>query len=121
MEGQVPDRGETGTARQNEGKAGPLAPHAVTSGPTPPAYIEITPVDPAHADAAWRLNRYFDELDRRFKAGFDHSLGAGEGGNAYTSPNGMFVLARTLEGPVACGGVPFVATHFAEIKRIWVS
>jgi len=33
----------------------------------------------------------------------------------------MFVLARTLEGPVACGGVPFVAPDFAEIKRIWVS
>ncbi len=33
----------------------------------------------------------------------------------------MFVLARTLEGPVACGGVTFAAPDFAEIKWMWVS
>jgi len=93
----------------------------VTPGPTPPVHIEISPVDPAHADAAWCLDRYFDELDRRFVGGFDRSLGAGEGGNAYVPPYGVFVLACTLDRPVGCGGVTFVAGDFAEIKRMWVS
>lgn len=93
----------------------------MTSEPAHTEQIEITPVDPAHADAAWCLDRYFNELDLRFAAGFDRTLGAGEGGSAYTPPNGVFVLARSNDGPVGCGGVTFAAGDFAEIKRMWVS
>ena len=93
----------------------------MTSGSPNAELIEITPVDPTHADAAWCLDRYFDELDRRFEAGFDRTLGAVEGGSAYVPPYGVFVLACTPDRPVGCSGVTFVVGDFAEIKRMWVS
>lgn len=90
------------------------------SGSDSPITIDIAPADPGHPDCAWCLDRYFDELDRRFDGGFDRAHGAGEGGAAYTPPNGIFALARGPDGPVGCGGVTFAAGGFAEIKRMWV-
>jgi DNA-binding MarR family transcriptional regulator/predicted GNAT family acetyltransferase len=82
------------------------------------ATVHLEAVDPTDPDARTAVDRYFEELDRRFENGFDP--GAGDDPGLYRPPHGTFVVARSDGDPVACGGVMPLAEGVAEIKRMWV-
>jgi len=85
------------------------------------AGLRIERVDPAGADARWCVARYFEELDRRFEAGFDpgRSLPADDADLA--PPEGAFLVA-IIDGEVVAGGaVKRIARDMGSIKRMWVS
>lgn len=80
------------------------------------AFEVVDPRSPA-ADAA--LRAYFAELDARFPGGFRPG-DAGEAA-AYTQPRGVFLLARSDDETIACGGWTRLDATTAEIKRMWVA
>jgi DNA-binding MarR family transcriptional regulator/GNAT superfamily N-acetyltransferase len=82
------------------------------------ATVQLEQVDPTDPDARTAVQRYFDELDRRFTTGFD--AGAGDDPALYRSPHGTFVVARSDGDPVACGAAQPLDDRTAEIKRMWV-
>lgn len=84
--------------------------------------LSIAPEPPDSQLAATLVGRYFDELAARFARGaaeFDPALitvSAAE----FTPPHGVFLVARSQERPVGCGGVHALDADTAEIKRMWV-
>ena len=82
------------------------------------ATVQLEQVDPTDPDARTAVQRYFDELDRRFETGFDP--GPGDDPDLYRPPRGTFVVARSDGDPVACGAVQPLDPRTAEIKRMWV-
>ncbi|SFI65821.1 bifunctional helix-turn-helix transcriptional regulator/GNAT family N-acetyltransferase [Albimonas pacifica] len=82
--------------------------------------IEIARVDPASDPARDCLERYYDELARRFPKGFEVSLSRDPQAAEMRPPRGAFLLA-TLDGlPLACAGLKG-GEAFAEVKRVWVA
>ncbi|MFI5611518.1 GNAT family N-acetyltransferase [Amycolatopsis sp. NPDC051903] len=82
--------------------------------------IEIT--DPRTSDARYCLRSYFEELGRRFDAGFDPSQSISAGDDEMTLPSGLLLVATLQGSPVGCGALKLHAdTGIAEIKRMWVS
>ena len=81
--------------------------------------IEIEPS--GSEDALWCLDRYYDELDRRFENGFDQRLGNASTSEDFAPPHGQFVIAREGEAPVGCGALKSLGDGIGEIKRVWVS
>ncbi|MET0325228.1 MAG: MarR family winged helix-turn-helix transcriptional regulator [Ilumatobacteraceae bacterium] len=90
------------------------------------ATVDIAVVDPASAAARTARARYFGELDARFPAGFDAAAGGGgdsdaDGdGAAMRAPSGAFVLVRSGQDTVGCGGVQRIDDATGEIKRMWI-
>ena len=85
------------------------------------ATVEAEVVDPASPPATTALQRYFDELDNRFRAGFDPVAGGGgEDLAALRRPNGTFIVVRSDDQIAACGGVQRIDARTGEIKRMWV-
>ena len=78
-------------------------------------------VDIASADAGSAIEQYFAELDRRFKGGFDSTLGGGDGDrHLVASPTGVFLLVRSDPLLLGCGGLQRLDRTTGEIKRMWV-
>ena len=76
--------------------------------------------DPLGADARAAINRYVDELDRRFPGGFDPAGAIEAEAAALTVPAGRFVVVRVDGRPAGCGGVQVLPDGAAEIKRMWI-
>ena len=85
------------------------------------ATIQFDVGDAGSPDAQWAVGQYFAEINERFPGGF-HSWDALEGDvPAYAvSAGGAFVLARSDEAVVGCGGLVRIDDQTAEIKRMWV-
>ncbi|MDQ4504508.1 MarR family winged helix-turn-helix transcriptional regulator [Sinomonas sp. ASV322] len=82
--------------------------------------VEIT--DPRSPDARYCLRSYFDELGRRFDAGFDPSRSISASDDEMTLPDGLLLVATLSGSPVGCGALKLHAeTRIAEVKRMWVS
>ena len=77
-------------------------------------------VDPHSDHAVWALNRYFEELDRRFPDGFDPGDSLVTDAPSLRAPDGAFVVAYSDERPVGCGGVMRLSPGIGEVKRMWV-
>lgn len=82
---------------------------------------EIAVRDPRLPDARSCLRAYFDELARRFDAGYDPSCGVSASDEEMTPPAGLFVVATLHDEPVGCGALKFHLGEPAEIKRMWVA
>ena len=83
----------------------------------------ITPEPPDSTLAGAVLDRYFGELAARFPGGpaeFDPARIAAPT-TEFTSPDGVFLLARLDGRAVGCGAVRTLDTDHAEIKRMWVA
>ena len=85
------------------------------------AGIEFTLADPHGAEARGCLQRYFEELESRFKGGFDRDAGGAAAIRDFAPPGGCFLIAKRLGQPVACGAVRTFEEGIGEIKRMWVS
>ena len=81
--------------------------------------VEIAPIDPSHRDAQHCLGRYYEELNRRFRAGFDigHAIPTGE----LRPPTGLLLVATLRSEPIGCGALKTPDGAPPEIKRMWVA
>jgi DNA-binding MarR family transcriptional regulator/GNAT superfamily N-acetyltransferase len=78
-------------------------------------------VEPPTSDAArFCLQSYFDELNRRFDAGFDPAVSVVADPAELTEPEGVLLVARLRGEPVGNGALRFHA-DWAEIKRMWIA
>lgn len=85
------------------------------------AGLRFERVDPAAAEARWCVARYFEELDRRFEAGFDPGRSLPADDAELVPPEGAFLVA-IIDGEVVAGGaVKRIARGMGSIKRMWVS
>jgi DNA-binding MarR family transcriptional regulator/GNAT superfamily N-acetyltransferase len=84
------------------------------------ATVQFEVVDPSSPEALAAMTEYFAELDRRFPDGFDAGDTLTADAPWMRAPDGAFVVARSDDHVVACGGVKAVDTSTAEIKRMWV-
>jgi len=85
------------------------------------ASVELVTVDPRSAEAQLCLGRYFDELDARFRGGFDRGKGGTADLDEYVAPRGVMVLARLSGAPIGCGALRKFAPGIGEIKRMWIA
>ena len=85
------------------------------------ATVAFDIVDPESADAQQTLSQYFAELDVRFRTGFDPGNGgASHDASAMRAPAGAFVVMRSDESAIGCGGVQRIDATTGEIKRMWI-
>lgn len=78
-------------------------------------------VDPTSAEAVDAVAQYVAELDRRFPAGFRPGAALAHDAESLRPPTGTFLVARSEEEVVACGGVQRLDEATGEIKRMWVA
>ncbi|MCB2138262.1 MAG: PadR family transcriptional regulator, partial [Rhodobacteraceae bacterium] len=78
--------------------------------------IAIDEVDPRATDALRCLNAYYDELARRFPGGFDVTRSRDPEAADMTAPRGVFLVARSVDRPVACAGLKGQG-RWGEVKR----
>lgn len=83
--------------------------------------VQITITDPTSQDARWCLEHYFAELNERFEAGFDPTLGIQAYAHELTPPAGLMLVAHLREEPVGCGALKFHENTIGELKRMWVA
>lgn len=84
------------------------------------ATVDTDLVDPRSPAAQSALARYFGELDERFRSGFDPGAGGAADIAAMRSPDGAFVLMRSDQATVGCGGLQRIDDATGEIKRMWI-
>ncbi|MCL2585317.1 MAG: helix-turn-helix domain-containing GNAT family N-acetyltransferase [Streptosporangiales bacterium] len=82
------------------------------------ATVTLAETDPAEPEARAAVQRYFDEMHRRF--GFDSSGEDIKDAAMLCPPDGAFIVAVSDGEPVACGGLQTIAPGIGEIKRMWV-
>jgi GNAT superfamily N-acetyltransferase len=82
--------------------------------------VEITREDPESKLIGRLLQRYYEELDRRFDGGFTLERTVAAPSAEFSPPHGAFLVARIDGDPVGCGAVRRWAETQAEIKRMWV-
>jgi DNA-binding MarR family transcriptional regulator len=77
--------------------------------------------DPHSAAAIFCRQSYYDELDERFKGGYqpENSLGAKD--EELIEPTGLLLVAYLRDEPIGCGALRNLDTAHAEIKQVWVS
>jgi DNA-binding MarR family transcriptional regulator/GNAT superfamily N-acetyltransferase len=83
--------------------------------------VTIGVADPTSLDARWCIEQYFAELNQRFEAGFDPTLGISAHPHELTPPSGLLLVARLREQPVGCGALKLHEHAPGEIKRMWVA
>ncbi len=83
------------------------------------ATVVMEGVDPTSPSARAAVDAYLAELDATFEEGFDAAEAAGDA-EALGGPTGQFVLARSDDVVVGCGGVQRMPDGAAEIKRMWI-
>jgi DNA-binding MarR family transcriptional regulator/ribosomal protein S18 acetylase RimI-like enzyme len=84
------------------------------------ALVEIEVVDPAHRDARLCLQKYYDELGRRFETGFDPALSVAAEPDGFRAPTGAFLVATLRAEPIGCGALKLQPDGSAYLKRMWV-
>ena len=84
------------------------------------ATVKFARVDPRSAEAQAALDRYFAELDERFRSGFNAETGGADDVDGMRPPVGAFVLVRSDDVTVGCGGVHHIDGRTGEIKRMWI-
>ena len=77
--------------------------------------------DPTTVDARSCVDQYFAELNTRFEAGFNPSLGISADAHELTPPAGLLVIARLRGRSVGCGALKFHKKRPAELKRMWIA
>lgn len=83
--------------------------------------VRVEIVDPRLPVAQYCLNAYFEELGRRFEAGFDPARSISADHAELTLPAGLLLVATLRSEPVGCGALKLHGSDPAEIKRMWVS
>jgi len=83
--------------------------------------VRVEVVDPERPEAQACVRAYFDELARRFDAGFDPGRSISADAEELRLPAGAFLLATLRGAPVGCGALKLHGDEPAELKRMWVA
>jgi DNA-binding MarR family transcriptional regulator/N-acetylglutamate synthase-like GNAT family acetyltransferase len=83
--------------------------------------ISLEVVDPKAPEAAWCLTQYFQELNVRFRKGFDPKVTLPTPAEDFAAPKGAFVIARLFGQPVGCGALRQTGRDVVDVKRMWVA
>ncbi|MEV7319841.1 bifunctional helix-turn-helix transcriptional regulator/GNAT family N-acetyltransferase [Streptomyces sp. NPDC093970] len=84
--------------------------------------VRVGITDPRHPDARYCLRSYFEELGRRFDAGFDPARSLSASDEEMTLPHGLLLVASAQGTPLGCGALKLhPETRIAEVKRMWTS
>jgi ribosomal protein S18 acetylase RimI-like enzyme len=83
--------------------------------------VEFARADPSSPEARRCLDRYFAELAKRFRGGYDHDVDGSDERRDFVPPAGSMLIARLFGEPVGCGGLRTLAPRVGEIKRMWVA
>jgi DNA-binding MarR family transcriptional regulator/N-acetylglutamate synthase-like GNAT family acetyltransferase len=89
--------------------------------PPEPDGVEVRVEAPESDDARWCVAQYFDELAKRFEAGFDPAKSNPAAEAEMVPPVGCFVLARMDGRPVGCGALKCQGGGIGEVKRMWTA
>lgn len=81
--------------------------------------VRVAAEAPDSTDARLCLERYFEELDQRFEAGFDPATSIPAA--RLVGLDGIFLVARLGGQPIGCGALRVNKEGFGEIKRMWVA
>jgi DNA-binding MarR family transcriptional regulator/GNAT superfamily N-acetyltransferase len=84
------------------------------------ATVTIDEVAPDSADARGALDRYFVELDVRFRSGFDPGAAGADDVDMMRAPHGTFLVIRNDGAIVGCAGLHRIDDVTGEIKRMWI-
>jgi DNA-binding MarR family transcriptional regulator/GNAT superfamily N-acetyltransferase len=85
------------------------------------ATVAFDVVDPESDEAQLTMVQYFAELDARFRNGFDPGRGgAGHDADLLRAPAGAFIVMRSDQSAIGCGGVQRIDATTGEIKRMWI-
>jgi DNA-binding MarR family transcriptional regulator/GNAT superfamily N-acetyltransferase len=76
---------------------------------------------PSGHDAVWCLDQYFQELDGRFRKGFDPTLSIPAAADELTPPKGYLIVARLFGQPIGCGALKITEREVGQVKRMWVA
>ncbi|HQA22380.1 MAG TPA: helix-turn-helix domain-containing GNAT family N-acetyltransferase [Rhodoglobus sp.] len=83
--------------------------------------ITVAIAAPASPAVRTSMAAYFDELARRFEAGFDPAVTLPTADEQFRLPAGLVLLATLHDRPVGCVGLKLHAGGVGEVKRLWVS
>ena len=83
--------------------------------------VRFAACDPQSPEAIAAMTAYFDELDARFVDGFDPGDTLTTDAAQFRKPSGSFLLGRSSDQVVSCGGVYVLEPTVVEIKRMWVA
>jgi ribosomal protein S18 acetylase RimI-like enzyme len=83
--------------------------------------VEVAVRDPGDPAARVCVRAYFEELGRRFDAGFNPARSLPADDRDMIPPAGLFLVATLHAEAVGCGGLKFHGDAPAEVKRMWVS
>lgn len=84
------------------------------------ATVTLSDIAPDSADARSTLDRYFAELDERFRSGFDPAAAGADDVDGMRAPHGTFLVAYDDGAPVGCAGLHRIDDVTGEIKRMWI-
>jgi len=84
------------------------------------ATVTIDEVAPDSTDARTALDRYFAELDVRFRSGFDPGAASADDVDVMRAPHGAFLVIRNDGAIVGCAGLHRIDDVTGEIKRMWI-
>ena len=84
------------------------------------AGLRIERVSPADETARRCVAFYFEELRRRFDAGFDPAASLPAEDRDLLPPVGAFLVGSIDGEPVACGAVKTIERGVGSLKRMWV-
>ena len=84
------------------------------------AGLRIERVSPADETARRCVAFYFEELGRRFDAGFDPAASLPAEDRDLLPPVGAFLVGSIDGEPVACGAVKTIERGVGSLKRMWV-
>src|SRR5215207_5066618 len=82
--------------------------------------VDVAVEDPRHPDVVRCFARYANELDAKFKGGFDAGKSISARPEELTPPAGYCVVARLRGRPIGCGALKLHGAAPAELKRMWV-
>lgn len=85
------------------------------------AGFRIVREPPGSAAARRCVARYFEELQRRFEAGFDPDSSLPANDDDLVPPAGTFLVGSIDGEAVACGAVKTIGPGVASLKRMWVA
>jgi DNA-binding MarR family transcriptional regulator/GNAT superfamily N-acetyltransferase len=83
--------------------------------------VQVDPRDPRDPVARACIQAYYDELGRRFDAGFDPSQSLSATEDELTPPAGLLLVASLRDDAVGCGALKLHGRRPAELKRMWVA
>lgn len=81
----------------------------------------IHAVDPSHADVAYAMREYTQELSRRFGRTFAVTEMSEAERQDFLPPKGVFLLASLDGVAVGCGALRPLGDKIGEVKRVWIN